>query len=209
MPNRASAVNCDLFRLGALGIDLDFDFLADHQPAGLQHFIIGQTVLLAIELGFGMKTDAHIAPGIFDWTAQFDRQGDFLGGAVHCKIANQDGLIPFLSRSLALKCNRRVFLNVEEVCAAQILVPWRDPGIHALGLDRALGFRDALVVHDDGSRELRKLPLHVVYDQMADRKADGRVRGIDVVSVRRAEQDAAGQSKGDHCELGFEFHIKC
>ena len=136
-----------LLLLEHFDIEGDGDVVADHAGSA------GYAEIHAVDLGGSGCAHALIAPRIFDrrgWSV--DIENNFFGHAVNGEIAGDLQLAGSGSFDLLrLEGDRGIFLHVEVVGTAQIVVAHLDAGVHGSGvdggLDRRLAEIGSVVLH--------------------------------------------------------------
>src|SRR5690606_37267819 len=129
----------------------------------LQRLVPGQSPLFAVEGGRGREAGAGGSPGAAGHTGVFDVEHDFASHVPNGQVA--DDTTPVVAQPfnpLALEEEHRIFLDVEEISRAQVVVAIRLARIDARRVNayRDLALLGILRIKIDGAVELIELPTH-------------------------------------------------
>src|SRR3984957_69597 len=173
-----------LLSLHELGIQSDGDFVAHQNSAGFESGVIGQTEILAADLGGRRKPNPSVAPGILRrrrWP--FHCKADFSGNSVNGQIAFHGQLS--LARDLdarGLEVQGGKLFNVKEISALEVRIALFIGGVKGGSFD---GSFDAIVgrirlIPDQHSRNLGEMAFNVGDHHVLDLELSRGVSRIDV-----------------------------
>src|SRR6266404_2570944 len=107
---------------------------------------------------------------------------------MHGEFAEQRLRTAFGLDARAFERDGGVFLDIEKVWTAQVIVAFFNIRINALGLDRGGSLFDHVAIiriHRNRAVKLTEAAVHRVDYHVIHRKADRTVRGIDLVGIER------------------------
>ena len=139
---------------------------------------------------------------VTDRRQQFHMKGDRLRDAVHCEIAKDVATLRLGSfHAAALECHLRIFLDVEELCAAQMIVSLFDLRVDAahVYLSRNRGVLRMLTIDFDFSTELREFSIGAA-EKLMHRETNGRTGRIELVGLvcRGSGSEARDDNSSEH-----------
>src|SRR5271166_324235 len=125
-----------LLLLHHFGVNLDLDRIAHHRFAGLEKIVVDQIEILAINGGRRGNSAARITPRVDHFRRRsIHVKRDFTRGPVDGEITDHLQLPSATYDQLGLEIDSRIFFNVEEIWALEVLVPRFDPGVDGSDVD--------------------------------------------------------------------------
>lgn len=185
-----SAVNAQIAgeSLGSVQLDVDgeVDFLAYHDSAGLEGLVPLHAEVLSVDDGGGADADLVAAEGTGDFVRDFGFERDLAGDSEHGQVAFHFVIISALARNaLRSKRDLGVLVRAEEIGALEVSIPLFVPRGQAVNFDDrvCLALLRVRGIVRDGARDVGELAMNLRDHEMTNPKPNGRMVGVDGVSL--------------------------
>src|SRR5271166_6171594 len=163
----------------ALDLESDRDLLADGDAAAGDRAVVADAPVRPVDLGGGGEACPGAAVSVRAEAVDLELQRDRAGGAADGQVAVQEEVVPFGADTSGVEGQRGVRLDLEEVRAADMVVPVGLTGVHRAQVDGGVHARLQRVLGgDDGPFELVETAADFAHHHVPDDEGHLRVHGV-------------------------------